>query len=302
MFKHVIFSLLFLIILNSCKNNTSDTLIEPSLSSAYELANSEPTNENIQSYFSAVNDFVAQHSKERSKIVPALNQASKFAIDQKMNSRAIGFLMPILKGDSEDPDRAKNLLTLTRLMVESNKEHVAKVIYKAYRDSFPTAGVIGSYEKLIENDIPTSQAYVDTLFNTVFENPDEYGLNRANALKYVDVTEAFALANPHSSLTPAYLYKASEVARSIRTMPKALSIYDWILTDYENYEKYPTVMFLKGFVLENELNNSELAKTTYEEFLSKFPNHELASSVKFLIENLGKSDEEILKFIEEKGK
>ena len=37
-----------------------------------------------------------------------------------------------------------------------------------------------------------------------------------------------------------------------------------------------------------------LAKVGYERFLSKFPNHELARSAKFELENIGKTPEEIL--------
>ena len=136
--------------------------------------------------------------------------------------------------------------------------------------------------------------------HSIFTNPNEFGLNKENSLKFVDVAEAYSFANPNSDQSAQYLYKAAEVSRSIRTFPKTLTIYDWMIKDYPNFEKTPTVVFLKGFLLDNELKNLDLAKKSYEMFIDRYPNHELASHVKFLIENLGKSDEEILDLITNK--
>ena len=41
------------------------------------------------------------------------------------------------------------------------------------------------------------------------------------------------------------------------------------------------------------INDEKSAKVEYQQFLKKFPNHELAPSVKFEIDYLGKSIEEI---------
>jgi hypothetical protein len=52
---------------------------------------------------------------------------------------------------------------------------------------------------------------------------------------------------------------------------------------------------MSGFVLANELNDYEQATETYNLFLDKFPNHDLATSAKEEVENMGLSPEEILK-------
>ena len=61
-------------------------------------------------------------------------------------------------------------------------------------------------------------------------------------------------------------------------------------------------MFLKAYVLENNLNDIERARETYNAFLAKYPTHHLADDVNFLLENLGKSDDEILELITKKQK
>ena len=57
---------------------------------------------------------------------------------------------------------------------------------------------------------------------------------------------------------------------------------------------------LKGFALDSEFKQKEEAKKIYEQFLTEFPNDSLAKDVRFLLKNIGKSDEELLKEIEKK--
>ena len=53
-------------------------------------------------------------------------------------------------------------------------------------------------------------------------------------------------------------------------------------------------MFLKAFTYDNDLKKVEEARVLYNEFLKKYPNDEFADDTKFLLENLGKDDEEII--------
>ena len=59
-------------------------------------------------------------------------------------------------------------------------------------------------------------------------------------------------------------------------------------------------MFLKGFIIENNIKDDSLALKVYQDFRAKYPEHNLADDAQFLIENIGKSDEEILQMIENK--
>ena len=58
-------------------------------------------------------------------------------------------------------------------------------------------------------------------------------------------------------------------------------------------------MFLTAYIYHNELNDLGNAKTAYEAFLAKFPDHEMAQSAKFELQNLGKKPEELLPAIQE---
>jgi len=181
-----------------------------------------------------------------------------------------------------------------------NKKHAAQIIYRNYKELYGGAPINERLENVLTEDSKDVNVFIDTLFQDIFKEPDQYGLNRAAALRFVDAVEAHALSNPCADGVAENLYRASEIARSIRTLPKTMNIYDWILEDYPDYEKTPTVYFLKGFILENNVEDDEAAKEIYQGFLQKYPSHDLADDVKFLLENMGRSDEEILEFLEQK--
>ena len=57
----------------------------------------------------------------------------------------------------------------------------------------------------------------------------------------------------------------------------------------------PAALFLIGFVYNNHLHNLDSARIAYEQFLTQYPSHEMASSAKFELDNLGKSPEELFR-------
>ena len=290
---------LLILLLSACADQSN-----PQLDGINELlaqAKANPTRESIDDYFTKVTSFIQENKEDKALIKPIMQEAAEFATEQKQHSKAISYLIPIMRNYREDckSDPAQ-VLSLAKSMSALNKKHAARVIYKNYTSNYGGAPSDQSLDALLTDEVKDINAYVDTTFQRVFSNPDQYGLNRAAALKYVDVVEAYALSAPCDKASPEYLYKASEIARSIRTLPKALSIYDWLLEDYPDYEKTPTVFFLKGFILENDVKDEEAARKIYNEFLEKYPQHEMADDVKFLLENMGRSDEEILEFLEKK--
>ena len=66
------------------------------------------------------------------------------------------------------------------------------------------------------------------------------------------------------------------------------------------YEQYPEMqpsalsLFLVGYIYNNNLQRYDSARVFYEQFLQKFPNHDLIPTVKFELETLGKNPDEAL--------
>ncbi len=110
--------------------------------------------------------------------------------------------------------------------------------------------------------------------------------------------ESFAEAFPKDSLAASFLASAAEIARLHGKFDKALEHYDQILKKYADTKQAPRAMFMKAFTLDNDLKRSDEAKPLFEEFLAKYPNDEFADDAKFLLNNLGKTEEEIIKQFE----
>ncbi|MEO1437786.1 MAG: tetratricopeptide repeat protein [Bacteroidota bacterium] len=143
---------------------------------------------------------------------------------------------------------------------------------------------------------------IEQLEAKVYGDTTNYRIDMSLANRLINKYQQFAELNPTSAQTPANLYKAAEISRSTRNFPQAIDLWKKIYDDYPTYEKAGQALFLQGYVYENDLRNPEAAKSYYEEFIQKYPDHEMIESVKFSLANLGKSPDEIMKMFEEKNK
>ncbi len=226
----------------------------------------------------------------------------QIAKKEGLMNRVLGFLVPLVKNYPNSSSYADNLFDLGQFMHSIKKFETSDIIFSSLQSRFSNHPKIDEATSKMTSPIGNIDTFMNVLSNNIFKDPNKFGINERNARAFVDGAEAFALANPSSANAPVYLFKAAEVAKSVRSFTKSMNLYDWILQKYPNYEKAPTSLFLKGFLIENELGQISEARKIYEQFLKQYPKHDLADDVEFLIENLGKSDEEILQMIEEKRK
>ena len=285
----------------SCKNdkvaNEKDNL------SVGELAyNKQPTKENAKTALSEVSNQIKEN-RDDPKIVKKLSErALDIARHNNLTNKQISFLLLLSKEYPNDPKAKTRLLELANIMYKINKKQAANVLYSGVLDRFADTDAAEEAKSKRAPEVSNVKQYLTKVGEDVFVDPDKFGINRKAAQSYVDACEAFALAYPDTKEAPEFLYKATEISRTLRTFTKSLSMYDWIIDEYPQYEKAPTAMFLKGFIIENELNNDEAAMKVYKTFLSRYPDHQLRDDVQFLLDNVGKTDEEIMDMIEKNKK
>lgn len=123
-------------------------------------------------------------------------------------------------------------------------------------------------------------------------------LNQTESKNFVAIAEALADKYPNDTLAALPLYRAAEVVRAMNDPKKAAAIYERIHNDYTSFSKAPEALFMLAFTYDENLNDLEAARETYERFLRLYPNNVFAESTPMLLENLGKSDEEILRQLE----
>lgn len=291
-----------LLILSACKQDTSTTPaneISP-FQMAMDKLNTEPGKASAQNYVKELHKELANNTdqaKEMDLLLKGLNVAQEY----KMGPTAIGFLMPLVKDFPSNPQHEDHLAKLASALIDIGKGIPGDILVEAYEVQFPTGKYLEKLKSKQKDDISDMDAYIKEMAESVFVDPDKFGINKQAAQKYVDACEAHAIGFPNAEMTPEYLYRAAEMARTLKTYPKALSIFDWIEEKYPNFEKTPTTVFLKGFMLENELNNKEAAREVYNRFLTNYPKSDLVDDVKFLLDNIDKTDEEIMQMIDKKA-
>jgi TolA-binding protein len=83
-------------------------------------------------------------------------------------------------------------------------------------------------------------------------------------------------------------------ASSLNQYDKTIDYLKKIISVYPQSSEAPKSLFKIGFTYENMIKDITKARQSYEDFLKKYPNHELAISVSVSLEHLGESDEELL--------
>jgi len=129
----------------------------------------------------------------------------------------------------------------------------------------------------------------------------EYILNKAESLrKRKMVKEAvehlmYMTKNyTKHELAPKGQYMLGDLyMNEFRDFPIAIQEYRKVIENFSGSSQEAHALFMIGYIYANVVNDPKSAEIEYNEFLKRFPNHELAPSVKFEIEFLGKGIEEI---------
>lgn len=143
-------------------------------------------------------------------------------------------------------------------------------------------------------------ALIDSLELIVYdENFDlDEGSSATLMEAYNEYTTKFVV---DQKLTPEYLYKSAAISRGVGLPIKAIKIYDKILADYPGYERNPEVAFLLAFTYDEDLKQPERAREAYEELLERYPDDMWAEQATARLENIDKSDDELIKSFMEKN-
>ena len=129
----------------------------------------------------------------------------------------------------------------------------------------------------------------------------EYILNKVDSLRkrkmvkeavehLIYMTEHYT----HHELAPKGQYMLGDLyMNEFRDFPIAIQEYRKVIENFAGSSQEAHALFMIGYIYANVVNDPKSAEIEYGEFLKRFPNHELAPTVKFDLDYLGKSKEEI---------
>lgn len=125
--------------------------------------------------------------------------------------------------------------------------------------------------------------------------------DKAKAAEFIKTSEELAakLEKTNQDQYVDVLLKAAGLAKTVDNPQKAIELYAKIADGLPKHKKAPTALFMIGFVQENDLNDLNKAKATYELFLQKYPNDpDFADDAQNALKMLGKSPDDIIKEFE----
>jgi len=122
--------------------------------------------------------------------------------------------------------------------------------------------------------------------------------------------EAIVLFNGYGSncasdsLAPEFLLKAGQVAQAIKNYTKAEEMYKKCTADFPKYKNRAAALFLLARLYDEEmmLNNETAAKIIYSQIVMEYPNSSYANDSKASLNNMGKTDEQLVQEFLKKNK
>lgn len=128
--------------------------------------------------------------------------------------------------------------------------------------------------------------------------------DQTQALKALAVFDAYTSYCKIDSITPIYLIKSAQLARSVNNYQKASVYLKQCIDEYVRFENRAVAMFLLAQLYDDAaaLNNETEAKALYEKIIKDFPASEWAMNSKAAIQMLGKSDEQMIQEFLKKNK
>lgn len=296
--RYILFA--FLVFLMACGSGSNElsseiTTLEKQVEESTDMETAKILVEKYQAY-------VLENPNDTETSSRYLYRAAGLQYRMNRFSAAVDLLKEAIRDHYSGENTANNALLLGAIYEDKLRNtSSATTLHQSFLLSFP------EHEKVAEvkSKIPAESAELVPRINDLgvkMFNDSTGRIEYRVANDYINSCEIYAMMRPEAADSPGFLHKAGETARSIRAYRKALDLYEWIGEKYPDFEKAPQALFLRAFTLDNDLKRFDEAKALYEKFLVQYPNDEFADDTKFLLENLGKDDEEIIKSFTDKNK
>lgn len=110
----------------------------------------------------------------------------------------------------------------------------------------------------------------------------------------MDAYTQFINEHPQHEKSPEFMYKTAMIEGDIfEDFEGCIDRLKRLQREYPNHNRAENAFFLVGYTYAEHLKDYDAAKSVYSAFLEKYPDSDLALSVKFELENMGKPIEEL---------
>lgn len=283
--------LLALFFLAACAGKKSDPKFEALLAAFKE----NPSAELAERVFKTVDSTIQSHPENHELNARMRGQFAEALVEVGQAGEAVKQLSLALKNDWESKMSAQNALMMATIYESKlGKPTQASVIRQGLQKTFPNDKEVQAAASKLEPNLPPLADRIRDFGKRIF-NDSTQQIDPQIAAEFISAAENYALVSVQDTLAPRFLIDAATIARNLSAIPKVLELFQWVYTRYPEHPKAAEARFLEGFTYDSDLGDLDKARTAYETFLQRYPDHEFADDARVLLNNLGKSDEEILK-------
>jgi tetratricopeptide (TPR) repeat protein len=119
----------------------------------------------------------------------------------------------------------------------------------------------------------------------------------------IDLYNDFVKKYPEDTLVPYIYYRAGSMyLKYLGDLNESIRCYEKLKKDYPKFESTPLAIYTLGYIFNDRKKNTEKAKEYYKYLIDTYPTHYLAEESKILYDNVGKSEEALWNYIQEKNK
>ncbi len=295
-----IFTIVLLAFLPSCGTDTANTNVSADTDSKPTLSDPNLNKAKLPKALTAKLNAMKQNPKDHNRNAQTINEIAQHYVEHKQTKKAIDILKTGAIFHDKGNMHNKNLVLLAETLKgdEAFKQDYINYI-QSLQIGTPTMEGLSTYASDVPSTEPKIAKKIENIQNNLtVSSTGRLDLDKVN--EFVNIVELFVIANPSNEKSPAYLKLAAEVVNSVKVYPRAIQFYDWILTRFPNSQQAAQALFMKGFTLDDGMKNKQAAKPVYEEFLKKYPKNDFADDTQFLLKNISKTDEEIIKQFDDK--
>ena len=197
---------------------------------------------------------------------------------------------------SGTPENTPDLaMLIASVFEEKMKDSISAIaLYQALEAGFPDTEAAKTAKSRIPKGAPELKKQIESLQASLFD-PGKMILDSIVISQYLNICTIQALLLPNDPQSEYYLHKAAENAYYTQQFTRALYLYEWFEQAYPQSNKAGQALFMRAFILDNDLKRFDDAKTLYLAFLDKYPGDDFADDAKVLLDNLGKTPEEVIK-------
>lgn len=240
----------------------------------------EPSDSSQQALIAVYNQYISTFPSDSQRVSSYLRELAAIEYKSFRYAAAISYLYTGLRDYYSIQDETiENIRFLKHMYTQTVQSDFLSTIldgvaYQAFPNAFEPPMSQESVEALLER----KQKLVYT------ELAQFVDMESANV--FISACELYALILPHKTQSPNFLFAAAEVCQGLGVFQRSLGLLDWITSRYPNHKRGIQASFLKGFILDEYLNDTVAAKNAYQTFLTTYPNNEFTDDVKLLLEAL----------------